>query len=253
MTLVVVALSSPQIERLIDLLWLKLQVLLQGSRQELASRPGRHKCSLQRYHAISLVAVFLALGIGVVLGVAIGENGVVSEASRDLEKSLRGDLDTPARERPTCAATSRSAGTLRAAGLSRPGPRPAVGWRIGIVAMGSLPPGYVSGVRDAVEPAGALDSVTVIEAPLPLDRIASELEGTKLGESTATTTWSSGSGGGSGASSCRVESWSTASARTFLDPRGEYRGLDAIVCLIRGRDGLKRTARPGRTGSKRDS
>ena len=46
-----------------------------------------------RYHAISLVAVFLALGIGVVLGVAIGDQGIVSDASKDLEKSLRGDLD----------------------------------------------------------------------------------------------------------------------------------------------------------------
>ena len=46
-----------------------------------------------RYHAISLIAVFLALGIGVVLGVAVGEEGIVSNASKDLEKSLRGDLD----------------------------------------------------------------------------------------------------------------------------------------------------------------
>ena len=53
-----------------------------------------------RYHAISLVAVFLALGIGVLLGVAIGEEGIVSGASRDLEKSLRGDLDQ-ARSRNT--------------------------------------------------------------------------------------------------------------------------------------------------------
>ena len=37
--------------------------------------------------------MFLALGIGVLLGVAIGENGIVSGASKDLEKSLRGDLD----------------------------------------------------------------------------------------------------------------------------------------------------------------
>ena len=46
-----------------------------------------------RYHAMSLGAVFLALGIGVLLGVALGENGVVSGASKNLEKSLRGDLD----------------------------------------------------------------------------------------------------------------------------------------------------------------
>src|SRR3954462_3409982 len=40
-----------------------------------------------RYHALSLVAVFLALAIGIVLGVTIGDS-LLSDA----EKSLRGNL-----------------------------------------------------------------------------------------------------------------------------------------------------------------
>ncbi|MDX6684158.1 MAG: Copper transport outer membrane protein MctB, partial [Baekduia sp.] len=40
-----------------------------------------------RYHALSLVAVFLALAIGIVLGVTIG-NSLLTDA----ERSLRGDL-----------------------------------------------------------------------------------------------------------------------------------------------------------------
>src|SRR6476660_3054730 len=40
-----------------------------------------------RYHALSLVAVFLALAIGIVLGVTIGDS-LLSDA----ERSLRGDL-----------------------------------------------------------------------------------------------------------------------------------------------------------------
>ena len=44
-----------------------------------------------RYHALSLVAVFLALGIGIVLGATLGDS-VVSQANKDVRSSLRGDL-----------------------------------------------------------------------------------------------------------------------------------------------------------------
>ena len=49
-----------------------------------------------RYHALSLVAVFLALGIGIVLGVTVGDS-LVSDADRNLRESLRDDV-TEARE-----------------------------------------------------------------------------------------------------------------------------------------------------------
>jgi predicted phage gp36 major capsid-like protein len=49
-----------------------------------------------RYHALSLVAVFLALGIGIVLGVTVGDS-LVSEADQNLRDSLRDDV-TEARE-----------------------------------------------------------------------------------------------------------------------------------------------------------
>jgi len=45
-----------------------------------------------RYHALSLVAVFLALMIGLLLGVAIGDRGLVSGAERNLRGSLRADV-----------------------------------------------------------------------------------------------------------------------------------------------------------------
>ena len=46
-----------------------------------------------RYHALSLVAVFVALAIGLLLGVAIGDAGLVSGAETDLRRSLRGDVE----------------------------------------------------------------------------------------------------------------------------------------------------------------
>jgi Copper transport outer membrane protein, MctB len=156
---------------------------------------------------MSLGAVFLALGIGVLLGVALGENGVVSGASKDLEKSLRGDLnDVRSRNRDL----HREIATR--ADYENQTYQPLVrdllpGWRVGIVAMGDLPGGYSSDVTAAIEPAGAtLDSVSVINAPLQfveggdlVDRLRHDL---------------------------------------FSSSRGEYRGLDAIV-YVRQRDGLQ--------------
>ena len=201
-----------------------------------------------RYHAISLVAVFLALGIGLVLGVAIGDQGIVSDASRDLEKSLRGDLDQ-ARGR---ASDLRRDLTRRREFEDQAYPA-LVGdllpdWRIGIVAMNSLPSGYMSDVRDAVEPAGAsIDSVSVVDAPLPLDRIKGELDGTKLErvardddvlERFGRRIGRQQAQGGELIGRLRQELFSTS--------RGEYKGLDGIV-LIRDPDDLK-----GKDASKQD-
>jgi hypothetical protein len=44
-----------------------------------------------RYHAASLAAVFLALAIGILIGVGLGHN-VIPAAQRDLEQSLKSDL-----------------------------------------------------------------------------------------------------------------------------------------------------------------
>jgi hypothetical protein len=41
-----------------------------------------------RYHALSLVAVFIALAVGLVLGVTIGDKGVLTSARRELSANL---------------------------------------------------------------------------------------------------------------------------------------------------------------------
>jgi Copper transport outer membrane protein, MctB len=193
-----------------------------------------------RYHAMSLVAVFLALGIGVLLGVALGEEGIVSGASRDLERSLRGDLD---QARARNAELRRELAQRR--GYERELYPALVGdllpdWRVGVVAMGNLPGGYISSIEDAVEPAGAqVESVSVIGAPLPLGRIAGELEDTNLrrvdrdNDDLERLGRRIGRGlvqGGELVSRLRQELFSTS--------RGDYRGLDGVV-LVRDREGLK--------------
>ena len=193
-----------------------------------------------RYHAITLVAVFLALGIGVVLGVALGEEGIVSGASRDLEKSLRGDVDS---------ARSRNADLrhelARRRGYEREAYPGLVGgllpdWTVAVVAMGKLPGGYASAIEDAITPAGAqVENVSVIASPLPLGRIAGDLEGTRLKrldrdndvlERLGRRVGRQLAQGGELLPKLRQELFSTS--------RGDYRGVDAIV-FVRDRDGLK--------------
>jgi hypothetical protein len=200
-----------------------------------------------RYHAMSLGAVFLALGIGVLLGVAIGENGVVSGASKDLEKSLRGDLNN---------ARSRNSDLHRQLAIrdeyEQQAYEPLVkdllsGWRVGVVAMGTLPGGYASQLNDAIEPAGAtVDSVSVIQSPLPLGRLASEMKGTKLERLDRSMDQLERFGkrigrqlvnGGDLVGRLRHD--------LFSGSRGEYRGLDGIAYVREGNglDGRDKQAR----------
>ena len=183
---------------------------------------------------MSLGAVFLALGIGVLLGVALGENGVVSGASKNLEKSLRGDLND---------ARSTNSGLRHELAIrdeyEQQTYEPLVkdllsGWRVGIVAMGGLPGGYAGQVSDAIEPAGAtVDSVSVIQSPLPLGRLASEMKGTGLGRLDRSMDQLQRFGrrigrqlvnGGSLVGRLRHD--------LFSGSRGEYRGLDGVVYVL---------------------
>ena len=46
-----------------------------------------------RYHVVSLISVFLALAIGVLLGIAMADNGVLDEQLRAQVSGIRADLD----------------------------------------------------------------------------------------------------------------------------------------------------------------
>jgi copper transport outer membrane protein MctB len=193
-----------------------------------------------RYHAISLIAVFLSLGIGILMGVSLGEEGVLSSASKDLERSLRGDLNRSRgrvsdlqHELSIRDDFERQAYPGLVGGLLP-------GYRIGVVAMGDLPSDYPSSVRRAVEPAGAdLASISVIKAPLPLGHLAGDLDGTNLSrlerDEEALGRFGKRLGrqlanGGDLVSRVKHD--------LFSSSRGDYRGLDGIV-LVRNREGLK--------------
>ena len=119
-----------------------------------------------RYHALSLVAVFLALAIGIVLGVTIGDS-LVSDAERSLRGNLRADVENARSD----AAQARDGVNARDRMLDQLYPQLVAtrlnGERIAVVSWGPLPGNVESGVRDAVAKAGGrLDSVSVFDTPL---------------------------------------------------------------------------------------
>src|SRR5438067_6122672 len=119
-----------------------------------------------RYHALSLVAVFLALAIGIVLGVTIGDS-LLSDAERSLRSNLRASVDDAlSGERQAnsqLAARDRMLDQIYPA-MVRDRLR---GERIALVAWGTLPGDVQSGVRDAVAKGGGrLESVSVMDTPL---------------------------------------------------------------------------------------
>jgi len=118
-----------------------------------------------RYHALSLVAVFLALGIGIVLGVTIGDS-LVSDADQNLRDSLRDDVtdaradlrdeqELSARRDEVIDATSQAVADGRLRGIS-----------VGVIAIGELPGEIADSVEEAVDVSGGdLTRTAVLDPP----------------------------------------------------------------------------------------
>ncbi len=130
-----------------------------------------------RYHAASLAAVFVALAIGILIGVGLADD-VVSGASQELEDSLRSDLDAANGEAEDLAAklaqerqfSDRAAPALVAGRLARQ--------RVALIALGELPEDTADDAQAAIEAAGAeLGSVAVIAAPLDVAALRAEAGG----------------------------------------------------------------------------
>jgi Copper transport outer membrane protein, MctB len=119
-----------------------------------------------RYHALSLVAVFLALAIGIVLGVTIGDS-LVSDAERSLRGNLRADVEKAHGD----AAQARAELNGRDRMLDEMYPQLVstrlAGERVAVVSWGPLPGNIEGGIRDAVSKGGGrVDSISVFDKPL---------------------------------------------------------------------------------------
>lgn len=135
-----------------------------------------------RYHATSLIAVFLALAIGIIVGAALGGD-TIDNTRKDLENSLTGNLQD-ARERvdelnAELGRANEFSGRVYPV-LVRDQLR---GKRIGLVAFGELPDGVYGSIEDALEPTGArLVAVGVVREPVDTRGLAEDLAKTRFAD-----------------------------------------------------------------------
>jgi len=135
-----------------------------------------------RYHATSLIAVFLALAVGILIGAEFG-GSALTETRKNLEQSLVGNLQD-ARSR-----ADDLSGELGRANEFDEKVYPVLtrdrllGKRIGVIALGGLPSEITSGVEDALGPTGAkLVGVGVVREPVDTAGLAAELSNTRFAE-----------------------------------------------------------------------
>jgi Copper transport outer membrane protein, MctB len=130
-----------------------------------------------RYHAASLAAVFIALAVGILIGVGFGSD-VVSGTADDLQNSLEADVE---RYREQAADVERELAeehdfeqaiypTVVADHLR--------GQRIAVIGLGGLNQSVTADVEAALGPTGArIGQIAVVNLPPSLDALASTLDG----------------------------------------------------------------------------
>ncbi|HKA66523.1 MAG TPA: copper transporter [Solirubrobacterales bacterium] len=135
-----------------------------------------------RYHATSLIAVFLALAIGILIGAEFGGDALTS-TRRSLERSLVNNLQD-ARSR-----TDELSGQLGRSNEFADHVYPVLtrerlqGKRIAIVALGGLPGEDTTAVEDALGPTGAkLVGVGVVREPVDVNGLAGDLSKTRFSD-----------------------------------------------------------------------
>ncbi len=135
-----------------------------------------------RYHATSLIAVLIALAVGILIGAQFGGDALTN-TRKDLEHSLTGNLqDARARSGRLGAELGRSnefadrvypalvRGRLK-------------GKRIGVVALGGLPSQLTSDIEDALgSTGGRLVGVGVVREPVDLHALAGDLSKTRFAD-----------------------------------------------------------------------
>jgi len=135
-----------------------------------------------RYHATSLIAVFLALAVGILIGAEFGGDAL-TQTRKNLENSLVGNLQD-ARSR-----VEDLNGELGHANEFDEKVYPVLtrdrlqGQRIALIAFGNLPSEITSAVEDALGPTGAkLVGVGVVREPVDTSSLAEELSATRFSE-----------------------------------------------------------------------
>jgi hypothetical protein len=187
-----------------------------------------------RYHAASLAAVFLALAIGILIGVGFGDN-VLSNTKKSLEASLTGDLE---------AARSRSdqlSGQLNRSDEFAKRVYPVLvrgelrGQRVGVVALGGLPNDLSTEIQNALTPTGGhLVAVAVVREPPDIGGLAGELSQTRLSDLATNSDSVDALGRGAGRQIVRGGTASLLDrvrSRLLSRASGRFGGLDTVIVV----------------------
>jgi hypothetical protein len=133
-----------------------------------------------RYHATSLIAVFLSLAIGILIGAEFGGDALTG-TRKDLEHSLVGNLqDARSRADELSGELSRANefGERVYPGLTQD---KLDGRRVAIIAVGGLPSDVSGAVEEALAPTGAkLVGVGVVREPVDIVGLSGDLSQTRF-------------------------------------------------------------------------
>lgn len=137
-----------------------------------------------RYHALSLAAVLIALAVGLLIGVAIGDQGLVSSAEHKLRNTLHAEVRRANQRaddlRSTLGKQLAEAQSFEQAAYPRLVGGQLRGGRIGLVFLGRPSDDVARQVGDALGPTGGQIVVrAVVREPLDLGALAGAAGGTR--------------------------------------------------------------------------
>jgi hypothetical protein len=185
-----------------------------------------------RYHAVSLVAVFLALAIGILIGAEFGGDALTS-TRKNLERSLTGNLQDE-RER-----ADELNGKLASSNEFASRVYPALvrerlaGKRIGVVALGDLPGETSAAIEEALGPTGAhLVGIGVVREPVDLSGLGSVLSKTRFAKIRTNEETLAEFGKGAGRQLVRGGTLlDRVRSHLFSRASGNFGGLDGVIVV----------------------
>jgi hypothetical protein len=125
-----------------------------------------------RYHAASLAAIFVALAVGILIGVGFGSD-VLTGTAESLERSLRDDLDSARDQVDDLQAQLQQEGEFGRLAYPALVDGRLRGKEIGVVALGDIGDDLAGDIRAAVQTAGGtLQEVAVVREPPDFDAVA---------------------------------------------------------------------------------
>jgi hypothetical protein len=134
-----------------------------------------------RYHALSLVAVLVALGIGLLLGVAVGDKELVGSAQTDLAHGLRNDVNNARSEARDLHKQLKQRQDFEEQAFPALVEGQLGGRRVGLVYMGGASRDLYDNVRDAVVAAGGeLRFTAGVREPPDVNGLAGRAAGTRF-------------------------------------------------------------------------